>query len=56
LLFVFSVDEMDRISAPGQHNLLKRNLGYALTLTQLVPFSIDSVEEEMEFMFTKECC
>jgi hypothetical protein len=47
---------MDRISAPAQHNLLKRNLGYALTLTQLVPYNIDSAEEEMEFMFTKECC
>jgi hypothetical protein len=46
---------MNSILAPAKHNLLKKNLGYALTLTQLVPFNIDSVEEEMEFMFTKEC-
>ena len=54
--FIFSLDVMDSIQAPAQHNLLKRNLGCAQTLVQIVSFNIDSVEEEMKFMFTKECC
>ena len=56
LQFIFSLDDMDSIQAPAQHNLLKRNLGCAQTLVQIVSFNIDSVEEEMKFMFTKECC
>ena len=56
LRFVFSRDELDTIPVSTQHNLLKRNLGCIQMLSQIISFNIDSVQGEMEFIFSKECC
>ena len=44
---------MDNIPAPTQHNLLKSNLGNTQMLAQIVTFNMDSLQDEMQFIFTK---
>ena len=56
LRFVCSLEDMECIAAPLQHTLLKKNLGNALMLSQVISFNIDSVEDEMKFIFSKACC
>ena len=53
LRFVFSLDDMDKVPALAQHQLLRRNLGCIQMLTQIISFNLNDVEEETKFIWTK---
>ena len=53
LRFVFSLDDMDKVPALTQHQLLRRNLGCIQMLTQIISFNLNDVEEETKFIWTK---
>ena len=50
---MFSLDDMDKIPALTQHQLLRRNLGCIQMLTQIISFNLNDVEEETKFIWTK---
>ena len=56
LRFAFSLEAMASIPAPEQHSLLQRNLACTEMMVPVFAFNINSVEEEMEFIYSQVGC